>query len=941
MIKRIHLYGLFLLLITVALSGCETTSPHPNNQVEVVKSPNDDREYANLTLPNGMQVLLISDPTSEVATASLAVGVGSDQNPESQPGLAHYLEHMLFLGTENYPEPNSLQKYVEENAGFANAYTASDHTAYYFQIAADRIDPALDRFSDYFKAPTFDPEYSDKELRAINSEWSMGRNQDGRIIYRIHGLTANPMHPSQRISVGNLETLRDKPDSILYQEMKDFYAEYYSANLMNLVVGGRQSLEELESLTKKHFSDIPNSGTPRPTVNVRGITESEAGLHIYYTPQQDLKQLMVSYPINNNADNWRVKPNQYLANLISSEEPGTLASKLREGGLISSLTVNFQEDLYGADGLFNVVIELTNDGLEERDQVIASVFAFVDLVRREGVAEPYYGELKAILDQRFRDHENQPLLRQAVQISQRLFDYPPESVLSASYRYDHFDPQAINDVLAQLTPERARIWHITQQEETDQEIPFYKGSYRTAKVTPEELTHWQALADVMAFSLPEENPLFADYEVQIMENIYPKPTLIISRPGAEAWLSHSQHYPGQRGLFRLEINSDIGAQGARSFILASLLNDLFSLDTLPLQDRARRANIGIDIDRSPNNSQQITLTGYSARHDDLLEQLVASLVELEFDQRDFDNVKERFRVWQTNLKREEPYQQLFQHVRKINGDIDWSTDEVLAVLESVQLEDVREYQQQLLSKNLLRVYAFGNYMDATVTAMVERAENLLGPSRKPGERNLKQYITPSSGQTVVVSEDIEQGDTAILDGYIHPKQSIEVYARLNLLNGIMGNALYTQLRTQEQLGYVVGSSPGVVNEYPVFVIFVQSSDTDLVSIKDRLDKFRQEYAAQLENLDDAVLEQLRASVVAQLTQKPDNLNAEAGHYLNDFHDGNFEFDSRERLIAAIGNVSKEDLIETYQTLLLDQNATRLLIQLRGTRFLETDFAVPE
>src|SRR5690606_13679911 len=178
-------------------TACESQPNKADNipaspMAEIIKSPNDDREYMAVMLPNRLQVVLVSDPTIEVAAVSMGVGVGSFQDPDAQLGLAHYLEHMLFLGTEKYPEPNSFQKFVDENAGVWNAYTATDHTNYYFQLNAEKLDESLDYFSDYFKKPTFDPQYSDKVRNAVNSEWSMGRSQDGWIIYRLGGLTANP-----------------------------------------------------------------------------------------------------------------------------------------------------------------------------------------------------------------------------------------------------------------------------------------------------------------------------------------------------------------------------------------------------------------------------------------------------------------------------------------------------------------------------------------------------------------------------------------------------------------------------------------------------------------------------------------------------------------------------------------------------------------------------
>src|SRR5690606_19758174 len=167
---RLIVFVSFALALLV--SACEPPSSYtadqqpPVESVEIRKSPNDDRQYAALTLPNKLQAVVVSDPSLEVTAVSMAVGVGSFHNPAEYQGLAHYLEHMLFLGTEKYPEPNSFQKFVDQNAGQWNAFTAAEETNYFFQLNAGKIDQALDYFSDYFKSPTFDPQYSDKIGRA-------------------------------------------------------------------------------------------------------------------------------------------------------------------------------------------------------------------------------------------------------------------------------------------------------------------------------------------------------------------------------------------------------------------------------------------------------------------------------------------------------------------------------------------------------------------------------------------------------------------------------------------------------------------------------------------------------------------------------------------------------------------------------------------------------
>jgi protease-3 len=304
MLKRYSAYAFSLLLLGgISLVGCESTTntkPAVQNleQVTIIKSPNDDRQYAALMLSNGLQVVLVSDPTLENSAASIAVGVGSAHDPRKQLGLAHYLEHMLFLGTEKFPEPDGFMKYTQANGGMTNAFTAYDKTNYLFQINAGKFDEALDRFSDYFKKPTFDPHFSDKERNAVNNEWSLQKAQDGWNLFALQGFTANPENPSAKFNIGNLDTLQDKPGSVLQDELKAFYERYYSANIMKLTLVGKQSLPELKTLAEKHFASIPNKNITLPEVTVPGLTKAQMGKSIHYKPIKDLKALYVDFPVN-------------------------------------------------------------------------------------------------------------------------------------------------------------------------------------------------------------------------------------------------------------------------------------------------------------------------------------------------------------------------------------------------------------------------------------------------------------------------------------------------------------------------------------------------------------------------------------------------------------------------------------------------------------------
>ncbi|WP_239644369.1 insulinase family protein, partial [Nitrincola lacisaponensis] len=200
----------------------------------MLKSPFDNREFDAFVLPNQLKVLLISDPEAEKAAASMDVAVGSGANPEAIPGLAHFLEHMLFLGTEKYPEADSYQSFISANGGSHNAFTAYENTNYFFDIRPQALPGALDRFSRFFIDPLFSPEYVERERHAVESEFQARRRDDRRRAHEVSKQVMNPAHGWSRFAVGDLRSLSDQEDLAIRDALIDFYHQYYSANLMSL-----------------------------------------------------------------------------------------------------------------------------------------------------------------------------------------------------------------------------------------------------------------------------------------------------------------------------------------------------------------------------------------------------------------------------------------------------------------------------------------------------------------------------------------------------------------------------------------------------------------------------------------------------------------------------------------------------------------------------------
>ncbi|VDL58985.1 unnamed protein product, partial [Hymenolepis diminuta] len=154
------------------------------SNIEIIKPDPDYKIYRYLQLPNGIRVMLISNvkPGETVepidddkndedieSAAALAVQVGSFSDPKEAQGLAHFLEHMVFMGSEKYPRENDFDDYVCHRDGSVNAFTEGDNTTFYFDVQRNYFKKALDRFANFFISPLLRKDCVDCELEAVDS----------------------------------------------------------------------------------------------------------------------------------------------------------------------------------------------------------------------------------------------------------------------------------------------------------------------------------------------------------------------------------------------------------------------------------------------------------------------------------------------------------------------------------------------------------------------------------------------------------------------------------------------------------------------------------------------------------------------------------------------------------------------------------------------------
>jgi insulysin len=177
---------------------------------DIIQSKSDKREYKHFTLPNKMQCLVISDMEADKSAASLDVHVGCSLDPKPYFGTAHFLEHMLFMGSTKYPSENEYSEFISDNGGYSNAYTSLTNTNYQFEVSNESLEGGLDRFAQFFICPLLKEDAADREMQAVDSEYNMSLQHDAWRQFMLQQSLAHEDSLLNRFNCGNLETLKQE-----------------------------------------------------------------------------------------------------------------------------------------------------------------------------------------------------------------------------------------------------------------------------------------------------------------------------------------------------------------------------------------------------------------------------------------------------------------------------------------------------------------------------------------------------------------------------------------------------------------------------------------------------------------------------------------------------------------------------------------------------------
>ncbi|RLN64163.1 hypothetical protein BBJ29_000370 [Phytophthora kernoviae] len=923
--------------------------------VEQSKSPNDQKKYRLLTLPNTLRVLLIS--TSEVphvaaavaresedqftessdnenssisgdesddgsedddgsnfddaeeerdgtpsrrAGACLTVGAGSFAEPETLPGLAHYLEHMLFMGSAKYPDENEFESFLSAHGGYSNGATDNEVTSYTFEVGPAHLQPALDMFAHFFISPLLKAEAMDRELSAIESEFSQATQND-RIRTQVGDIYC--------LERKSLKELPEKTGVDVRMQIQAFYDQYYSTNIMKLVVCGENTLDELEEWVTESFSAIPNKQVAVLNFASSGPPFGAEGAGA-----------------------------PFLCKIVP----------LKERGWISAVTAGvtdtdgYECGTYAAK--FDVTMKLTSEGIAHWEEIVHAMFEYLFMLRVNGCPAWIFDELAALADISFRFQEEDSAVEKCeelAEIMQSIFRVAPEDILRYDLFRGAFKKELVEKLLGYLTAETVCVSIVSQTFEESSEFAtqaieeeWFGVKYLRENITVATVQHWKSAGSNAKLFLPRPNQ-FIPRDFSLVDTAGIADIICEKTEYGKLWYKPDRAFGTPRAHVALMLHLPSVVASADNWALTQLY---VKLVRDALNEYAYHANVAelmysLQVKES---GLELIFGGFNDKLHLLVEVVVKAVFGTEILEARFEVMKEELLRESKNSITKVAQKAKYFRLQLLEKH-SFPLEERLDALELVTVDSLKLYVSSKLwsGKAWLASFAHGNITLALASKMVSNVEAQLQRVSAPLRlRDFPQRLITDIPETPLGfllkerSDNKSETNTQVELYYQFGPLNLRHLAYADLLHQLMEEPLFDTLRTKQELGYDVSCTVRVTNGILGFGVMVQSSLFAAEYISTCVDRFMVDFEEAIEMMAD---EHFHDHVQAQILMKlePDHNLLETTHrYWYEITSRRLAFDMDAHLAKEMETLTKSEMAQLYREWIL-QNPKKLVVHVIG------------
>jgi insulysin len=909
----------------------------------IIKSPLDNRKYLSFILKNKLQILLIKSNDVTISNVSMCVNVGSYM--DTIEGIAHFLEHMLFMGTKKYPSEKGFMDFISNNGGYSNAFTAQEYTNYHYEIKNSALKKSLDMFAQFFINPLFNKNSVEKEINAVDSEHKKNITNDMRRLLRVIKYTANPQYPFHKFATGSNETLnidgiRDK--------LIDFYNKYYSSNIMKLVILGNFDINKMKKYITDIFSKIKNNNINidickhNPFIENKKINNDYNYL-LEIVPIKNINKIGIIWNKPFEKEQLINKEIEYLTHVIGHEGKNSLYSTLHDYGFIDYLNCGYL-DKDSCHNFIYIDIGATDKGFKNRNLIIHLIYYFIEHIFFKKINKNTYNEIKKGCDIMFKYNEMMNSVDYIVYLSMNMYHYDIQNIIYGDYKMNNFN-NSINKKIKNLQrfirKENSVIVLSSYifKNKTNKIEKWYKTNYNyipsnKLKFNKNKLNKLSNLLNIP----PKNNFIPNVDELKLIKNKkkFKKPLIL---PNKYLFYMHDVKYKSPVVICGIIINTPNISSTINNYLKCLIFIQSFNDYFKKYNYNASIANFDYTINLFMDIIE-IKLNGYSSKFSYYVQFFLDYLSNFKISKKNFENTKKKIIKQLENMKFDEPFLQTKYYLKELCLNKNFTILEKLNGIKSIKYKDITNIFGTIINKLFLKIYIHGNISENKSIDIYKLINNKFNYSvykiqniekfKNIKKNNIQNHNIISLNE----NENNSCTNVVFFIDYVKPglTDNWEKNIILSSLIGILlKSEFFDNLRTKQQLGYIVSFTKSVFgnNRFPyyIFSFLVQSSVKKSLYLKNKIFEFIDNNAKKIIfNITNKEFLELIDSYKTILLEKPSNIHDYFEKYYSEIKNSNYIFNIPDILVKYIDKIKINDLHEFFNKYIINNN-NKIIIQI--------------
>ncbi|XP_064874930.1 nardilysin-like isoform X3 [Oncorhynchus nerka] len=863
------------------------------------------------------------------SAAALCVGIGSFSDPNDLPGLAHFLEHMVFMGSEKYPSENGFDAFLKKHGGSDNASTDCERTVFQFDVQRKKFREALDRWAQFFICPLMIRDAIDREVEAVDSEYQLAKPSDSHRKEMLFGSLAKPGHPMGKFCWGNVQTLKTEPRKKrinVYKRLRSFWKRHYSAHYMTLAVQSKEKLDTLEEWVKEIFSGVPNNAQPKPDFSeLLDPFDTPAFNKLYrVVPVRKVHALTITWSLPPQEKHYRVKPLHYISWLIGHEGTGSILSILRRKCWAMALFGGNSEtgfDQNSTYSIFSISITLTDQGFQNFYQVAHLVFQYLKMMQSLGPQQRIYEEIQKIEDNEFHYQEQTDPIEYVEDICENMQLFPTEHFLTGDQLMFQYSPEVISAALSLLTPDRSNLLLLSPDHECHCPLreKWFGTHYSVEDIQQEWRERWNGDFEHSSdLHLPVENKFIAtDFSLKLSDCPDTElPVRVTANDRGCLWYKKDNKFNIPKAYIRFHLISPVIQQSARNLVLFDLLVNILGHN---LAEPAYEADVAqLDYKLSVGeHGLVIKVKGFNHKLPLLFHLILDHLA-------DFSACQDVFNMFSEQLKK--AYFNILIQPEKLGKDVRllvlehgrWSMVEKYQALADGGLtveqlmEFSRTFKTQLYAEGLVQ----GNFTSQESIQFLQYVTDKLQFSKLPAEVPvLFRVVELPLKQHVCKVKALNKGDpnSEVTVYYQCGLKTLREHTLMELLVMHMEEPCFDFLRTKETLGYHVYPTCRNTSGVLGFSVTVETQatkfNTELVELK--IEEFLSSFGEKLSALTESAFNTQVTALVKLKECEDTHLGEEVDRNWAEVATQQYVFNRLHREIEALKQMTRAELGSWY------------------------------